>query len=141
MNLNPYLSFDGRCDEAFRFYQSCLGGEITMRVKWGETPASGEVLPEWQDKIIHERLVAGELVLMGADSPPGHYQPPGSTSNLLRVDTPEEAERVFAALSEGGTIGMPIGETFFAVRFGMLFDRFAIPWMVICEAAAPEQAA
>lgn len=133
MQLNPYLSFNGTCEEAFRFYQSCLGGDVAMQVKWGNTPVAAEVPPEWHEKIVHTRLVAGDLTLMGADSPPDRYQPPGSTSNMLRMETVEEAERVFAVLGEGATVHMPIGETFFALRFGMLIDRFGIPWMVICE--------
>jgi PhnB protein len=133
MKLNPYLSFDGRCEEAFRFYQSCLGGEIAALMKWGGTPAATQTPPEWHDKIIHARLVAGDLVLMGADAPPGQYKPASGISNLLSTETPAEAERVFAALGQGGTTGMPISETFFAQRFGMLTDRFGIPWMVICE--------
>jgi PhnB protein len=97
------------------------------------------VPPEWRDKIIHARLVSDEIVLMGSDAPPngqGGYEPPRGFSVSLGVNKPAEAERVFAALADKGTVRMPMGKTFFAERFGMVVDRFAIPWIVICEKAA-----
>lgn len=141
MKLSPHLVFDGRCAEAFRFYQSCLGGTLPMLLTWGGTPAAGHVPADWQDKIIHARLVSGDLVLLGSDAPPATYRPPGSTTNVVTCDTAEEAERVFAALGQDGETSMPMEETFFARRFGVLSDRFGMPWIVICEAGNACQAA
>jgi PhnB protein len=88
---------------------------------------------EFHGKIIHARLTIGDAVLMGGDAPPNHYQPPKGITVTLGIDAPAEAERVFRALSENGTVTMPIAETFWAQRFGMLVDQFGIPWMVNCE--------
>ena len=133
MQLNPYLSFDGRCEAAFKFYEKVLGGKIVAMMTFGETPMKDQMPAEWHGKIAHARLTVGDAVLMGGDPPPQHYQPPkGITVTLGTVD-PAEAERVFEALSEGGMVTMPIAETFWARRFGMLTDRFGIPWMINCE--------
>ena len=140
MQLNPYLNFKGDCETAFKFYEKCLGGKITMMSTYKGTPAESHVPAEWADKIIHARLVKGDIVLMGSDAMPngglGGYEQPKGFSVSLGVDKPGEAERIFAALSEKGTVRMPMGQTFFAERFGMVVDRFAIPWIVICEKAA-----
>ena len=140
MQLNPYLNFKGDCETAFKFYEKCLGGKITMMSTYKGTPAESHVSAEWADKIIHARLVKGDIVLMGSDAMPnggpGGYEQPKGFSVSLGVDKPGEAERIFAALSEKGTVRMPMGQTFFAERFGMVVDRFAIPWIVICEKAA-----
>ncbi len=140
MQLNPYLFFDGRCEAAFRFYESAIGGRITAMLTHGETPAAGTVPADWQGKIIHARLVVGDVVLMGSDAPPGHFKAPQGFSVTLTMDDPAEAERVFQALSEGANVTMPIGETFWARRFGMLVDRFGTPWMINCEKPMPADA-
>jgi len=136
MELNPYLSFDGRCEAAFKFYEKALGGKIVAMMTYGETPMKDQTPAEWRGKIAHVRLSIGDKVLMGGDPPTEHYKPAQGMSVMLGVDQPAEAERVFAALSEGATVQMPIAETFWARRFGMLVDQFGIPWMVNCEKAA-----
>jgi PhnB protein len=133
MHLNPYLMFNGRCEEAFRLYERVTGGRIVAMLPHEGTPAAAHVPPEWQKKIIHARLQIGAEFLMGSDAPPGQYKDSHGYSVTLRVDTPDEAERVFNGLAEGGTTKMPMDKTFFAQKFGMLADRFGIPWMVICE--------
>jgi PhnB protein len=133
--LNPYLTFDGQCEAACTFYASCLGGKIVAMLRHEGTPAEAHVSPEWRDKILHARLMVGDQVLMGSDAPPGRYEQPKGFSVTLGVDTPAEAERVFAALAEKGTVQMQMDQTFFAARFGMLMDRFGTPWMIICEKA------
>ncbi|HXE58245.1 MAG TPA: VOC family protein [Gemmatimonadales bacterium] len=131
MKANPYLSFDGRCAEAFRFYAELLGGTIEMMMTYGESPDAGAMPPGWApDWVLHTTLVAGDVVLMGSDAPREHYSKPAGTHVALHVDRPEEAERIFRALAEGGTVTMPLGETFWARRFGMLIDRFGTPWMI-----------
>jgi PhnB protein len=135
MQMNPYLTFNGQCEAAFKFYEQCLGGKIVMMVTHGETPMAKQVSPEWQTKIVHARLLVGETSLMGSDAPPEHYQEMKGFSVSLGIDDPAEADRVFHALAEKGTVQMPIQKTFWALRFGMLVDRFGTPWMINCEQA------
>jgi PhnB protein len=131
--MNPYLTFDGQCEEALKSYAQILGGRIEVMMPHRGTPAEGHVPPESLDRIMHGRIVLGDDVLMGSDALPGQYQKPHGFSVSLQIKDPAEAERVFHALAEGGEVHMPIQETFWAARFGMLVDRFGIPWMVNCE--------
>jgi len=133
MQLNPYLQFDGDCAAAFQFYAQCLGGKIIMMMKAGESPMAAQVPPDRRNAIIHARMAVGDKLLMGCDAMAGCYAVPAGFHVTLSFDDAAEAERVFAALSDGGTVNMPIQETFWAVRFGMLVDRFGTPWMVNCE--------
>jgi PhnB protein len=98
------------------------------------TPAAEHAPPEWQSEIMHARLSIGDQVLMASDSPPQYQAPMKGFSVSLNVDSIAEAERIFAAFAEGGTVGMPLQQTFWATRFGMLTDRFGTPWMINCEA-------
>ena len=136
MQLNPYLTFNGQCETAFKFYAQLLGGKIEAMLTHEGTPAEGHVPPEWRKKIMHARLTVGDQVLMASDAPPDHQEKPQGFSVSLNVDKPAEAERIFRALSENGKINMPLQQTFWAVRFGMCVDRFGTPWMVNCEKAA-----
>ena len=133
MQLNPYLSFDGNCREAFQFYEKVLGGKIVAMMTWAETPMKDQSPPETHNKIVHARLIAGEDVLMGRDAPGGQYRKPQGITVTINTEEPIEAERIFQALSEGGAVMMPIAETFWARRFGMLTDRYGTPWMINCE--------
>jgi PhnB protein len=136
MKLSPYLTFSGDCEMAFDFYAKCLGGKIDAMVRHEGTPAAQQVPPEWRNKILHARLVVGEMVLMGSDAPPARYEPMKGFSVMLDVADPAEAEHIFQALAENGTVRMPIQKTFWAARFGMLVDQFGTPWMINCEQAA-----
>jgi len=136
MQLNPYLLFNGQCEAAFKFYEKILGGKIEAMIPHEGTPAAEHVPPEWLKKILHARLVVGDTVLMASDAPPDRYAAMKGFSVSLVIDDPAEAERVFHALAENGTVRMPIQETFWATRFGMLTDQFGTPWMVNCEKAA-----
>lgn len=133
MHLNAYLVFNGQCEAAFKFYEQCLGGKITAMFTHAGTPAAGQVPPEWQAKIMHACLKVGDDLLMGSDSPPERYKATQGFSVNIAVEKVEDAERIFHALSEGGKVGMPIQKTFWAERWGMVIDRFGIPWMVNCE--------
>jgi PhnB protein len=133
MQLNPYLFVKGDCKEAFTFYEKVLRGKIIAMMTHGETPAAEHTTPEWQDKIIHARMTFGDQVLMASDAPPEHHRPMQGFSVSLSVEEPAEADRIFNAFSEGGEVTMPIQETFWAHRFGMLVDRFGTPWMINCE--------
>jgi PhnB protein len=136
MQLNPHLNFNGQCQAAFKFYLQCLGGDIQAMMTWGDSPMADQVPPEWRDRIIHATLIVGETTLMGADAPPDRYEEPRGFAVAIQVNDPADAERIFAALSEDGTVTMPLQQTFWTVRFGMLVDRFGIPWMVNCLQAA-----
>jgi PhnB protein len=137
MQMNPYLTFKGQCEAAFKFYEKVLGGKIVAMMPHEGTPAADHVPAEWRSKIMHARLVLDDdRVLMGSDAPPGMQEEMKGFSVTLGVDKPAEAERIFHALAEDGTVRMPIQETFWATRFGMLTDRFGTPWMINCEKAA-----
>ena len=136
MQLVPYLNFNGKCEEAFNFYQRTLGGKIEAMVNHEGTPAAQHVPAEWAKKIMHARLNVNGQVLMGADAPPNGYSTPKGLCVSLQVNEPKEAERIFGQLADGGSVDMPIQQTFWAARFGMLRDRYGIPWMVNCEQAS-----
>ncbi|HEY3916939.1 MAG TPA: VOC family protein [Stellaceae bacterium] len=136
MKTNPYLFFDGRCEAAFKFYETALGAKILTMMKHQGTPAEGHVPKEWHDKIMHGRIALGDTVVMASDAPPGRQDAAKGFRLSLSFDKPAEAERAFHALAEGGTVQMPIEKTFFAERFGMLTDRFGVPWMINCEQTA-----
>jgi PhnB protein len=133
MQANAYLNYDGRCEEAFKFYEKALGGKLQSLATFGETPMKEQVPPEWHGKVIHATLKIGDSLLMGSDSTPEYYKPMQGFSITISTDDPAEAERLFKALSEGGTVRMPIQKTFWARAFGMMVDRFGTPWMVNCE--------
>jgi PhnB protein len=140
MQLNAYLLFKGNCEEAFKFYEKCLGGKIEAMIPHAGTPAEQHVSPEWRNKIMHARLVVGNAVLMGSDAPLDKFEEPKGFSVSLNTNDPSEAERLFHSLEQGGTVKMPIQQTFWSPRFGMLVDRFGIPWMVNCTEAAQHAA-
>jgi PhnB protein len=136
MQVNPYLLFNGQCEAAFSFYAQCLGGKIEVMMTHAGTPVEAQVPPDWREKIIHARLNIDGMILMGSDAPPDRYEPPQGFSVTIGLDDVVEAERIFAALAEGGIIRMPLQKTFWAARFGMAVDRFGTPWMINCESAA-----
>jgi PhnB protein len=136
MRTNPYLFFDGNCEEAFRFYERVLGGKIIAMVPHSGTPAEQNVPAEWRDKIMHAALQVGEDTLMASDAPPRYRQPMSGFSVSLQFADTAEAKRVFDALAEGGTVKMPFEETFWAAGFGMVTDRFGTPWMMNCDKPA-----
>ena len=136
MRLHTYLNYGGNCADAFRFYERHLGGTITMMMKHGEAPDQSQVKPEWKDAVLHARMTIGGTEISAADVPPDRFQPMRSAYLSLSVDSSQEAERVYALLTEGGQIFMPIQETFFAFRFAMLRDKFGTSWMLLHERAA-----
>ncbi len=136
MKVNPYLNFNGTCKQAFELYAQVLGGEIVMMQKHGESQVADHMPAELHDTILHARLVFGDNLLMGSDSPPQYYAKPQGLYVSLQLDGVEEAERIYAGLSEGAEISMPLQETFWAARFAMLTDRFGTPWMINCDLKA-----
>ncbi len=133
MEVTPYLFFDGQCEAAFKFYHQVLGGELGDILTFAGSPAEGEVPAEWGNKVMHTHLALGNWAIMGSDCPPGQYDPPKGFSVSLQISDMAEAERIFYALAAGGTIQMPLAETFWAKRFGVAIDQFGIPWMINCD--------
>jgi PhnB protein len=137
ISTNTYLNFPGNCAEAFKAYEKILGGKIAMMMTARGTPMESQVGPDLLDKIMHARMTVGNATIMGSDAPPSHFLAPQGFSINVGVDTAAEADRIYAALAEGGKQTMPIAETFWAHRFGMCVDRFGTPWMVNCEKPMP----
>jgi len=133
MQPTTYLNFNGNCEEALRFYQRVLGGHIECLIPYEGTPAAQCAPADCRGKVLHGRLNVEGRVIMASDCAEDRYQKPQGFSICLGSKDAAEAEAVFHALAEGGTVCLPIQETFWAVRFGMLTDRFGIPWMVNCE--------
>ena len=132
MQLSTYLSFNGQCAEAFRFYEQCLGGKIDGMRTHATSPAEEHVPAEWRDKILHASLILGDTVLMASDVPPDRYEEPKGFFVSLHFKDPADAERIFNSLAEDGTVQMPFQKTFWSPGFGMCVDRFGIPWMINC---------
>jgi len=133
MKLDFYINYKGNCKEAFLFYEHHLGGKITMMSTFREMPDEANIPEERKDDILHARIEIGGAVLMGADIP--QAEPMRSAYLSLRVDSAEEAERLYQLLSDGGEIFMKMEQTFFASRFAMLRDKFGTSWMLLHEDA------
>ncbi|HWF38587.1 MAG TPA: VOC family protein, partial [Candidatus Acidoferrales bacterium] len=133
MEVNPYLNFNGNCEEAFRFYEKHLGGKIESIHTFAGSPMENQLPPEARNKVMHMRMTVGKTVLMGSDAPGGRYQSPQGFSVSLNLTDAAEAEKVYAALSANGKVLMEIQQTFWAKRFAMFTDQFGIPWMINCE--------
>jgi PhnB protein len=135
MKLYTYVNYRGKCREAFRFYEQHLGGKVTVTMTHSQMPDAKDVPPELKDAILHARITIGETELMGADIP--NAEPMRSAYLTLMATSIEEAERIYARLSEGGEVFMPMTETFFATRFGQLRDKFGANWMILHERPRP----
>jgi PhnB protein len=133
--INPHVHFDGRCEEAFRFYEKTLGGKISFSMKWGESPMAKEIGGEWAQKIIHAAIEIDGQIISADDAPPAHYSKPQGFAIVLSYQEASKAENIFRALSDKGDVKMPFAETFWAKGFGMVTDQFGIPWMVNCGKA------
>lgn len=134
--MNPYLLFNGDCESAMRFYEKSIGGKVEALFTHEGTPMEKMVPADWRKKVMHARLKVGDKVLMASDCPPDRYVKPQGFSVNLDFKSPAEAEKVFNALAENGSVQMPLQQTFWAARFGMVTDRFGTPWMINCESAA-----
>src|SRR6267378_5400702 len=133
MQINPYLSFNGQCEAAFKFYQRCFDGQLGAIFRYAGTPMADEVPADWQDKVMHGSLTVAGQVLMGGDVAPDRYEAPKGFSLSLQIKNIAEAERIFHDLAMDGRIVVPLEKTFWADRFGMVVDRFGIPWLINCE--------
>jgi PhnB protein len=136
MQVQPYLFFDGRCEEAIEFYRKALGAEVGMLMRFKDSPEpcpEGMVPPGAENKVMHAALRVGDTTVMASDGRcTGAPQFQGFSLSLDAKDN-VDAKRLFDALSDGGQVQMPLGETFFASSFGMVADKFGVPWMVIAE--------
>ncbi|MEO6352130.1 MAG: VOC family protein [Oxalobacteraceae bacterium] len=137
MLVQPYLFFDGRCEEAVAFYRKTLGAEVTMLMRFKESPEPhepGMIPPGSEEKVMHANLRIGDSTLMVSDG--RCLGQPSFQGFALSLTAPDdaEAERLFAALADGGQVQMPMSKTFFSSRFGMVADRFGVGWMVIVAA-------
>lgn len=131
--VQPYLFFDGRCEEALEFYKRALDAKVLMLVRYKENPDPSRNPPGSDNKIMHARLSVGGSIVMASD---GHCagKPDFEGFSLsLTVSTEADADRYFNALADGGKIGMPLAKTFFSPRFGMVTDRFGVLWMVLVD--------
>lgn len=130
MKIQNYIFFTDQCREAMTFYAKVLGGKVEAMMTYGDAPPSPYNTPDMAHKVIHATVTVGDAVLMASDGPEAETRKGFAVA--IQADTPAEVDRIFNALAEGGTVTMPVGETFFSKRFGMLIDRFGTPWMVNC---------
>ena len=137
MKLTTYLNYGGNCAEALRFYEEHLGGKITFMMTYEQMPEPKNIPPGCEQGILHASLWIADATIMAGDTPADRFKPMRSAYLALAVDSDEEAERIYALLSEGGEVIMPMAETFFALRFAMLRDKFGILWMIIHERPMP----
>jgi PhnB protein len=133
MKMNPYLSFKGNCEAAFKYYEQHLGGEMGGVFRYAGTSLSGTVPEDWSDKIMHGSITIGGQTLQAADVSAQQYEAPQGFSLTLQIKSTADAERMFEALADGGQVRMPLEKTFWAERFGMVVDRFGVPWIINCE--------
>lgn len=134
MQVQPYLFFDGRCDEAIAFYKVHLGATVEMLMRFKDSPDQSRVSPESRDKVMHANLKIGDTTVLASD---GHCAgKPTFQGFSLAVTAKDEAdaERIFKALGEGGEVRMPMEKTFFSPRFGMVADKFGVGWMIMAPA-------
>lgn len=131
MHIEPYIFFDGRCDEAIAFYRGAVGAEVSMLVRFKDAPDAAMVKPGTEEKVMHANLRIGDTTVLVSDGRCGGQPAFQGFSLAVTAADEAEADRVFAALSEGGTVTMPMAKTFFAPRFGMLTDRFGVGWLVL----------
>ena len=135
-----YLSFNGNCEAAFRFYEERLGAIRGPIFHYANSPMAVGHPEGWETKIMHASITLGGITIMGADLPLGGFEQPQGFQIFLEADDPAETERLFNALAENASVRMPLQETFWSALFGSLIDQFGIPWTISCS-QAPETAA
>ncbi len=133
MKLTPHIHFPGTCEEAFRAYAELLGGRIDHMQTYGASPGAEQCTPEWRTKIIHGTMTVNGRRLLGADVRPEDYRAPAGWNLLLEVAGSEDARRIFDALADGGVVEMPLQKTFWSPAFGVVVDRFGVPWEITVE--------
>jgi PhnB protein len=134
MPIQPYLFFNGRCEEAIEFYGKALGAEVMMLMRFKQAPDQSMIQPGNAEKIMHARLRVGDAIVLVSDGMCSGEQKFEGFSLTLSVSSVEEADSRFSALADGGQVRMPLDKTFFSPRFGMLADKFGVGWIVLVEA-------
>ncbi|MEJ2378818.1 MAG: VOC family protein [Pseudolabrys sp.] len=131
MHVQPYLFFDGRCEEAIEFYKQAIGAEQGMLMRWKDSPDKSMCTPENENKVMHAQFSVGDTTVMASDS--RNTGNPKFEGFALAIGAKDEAEvdRMFNALADGGAVSMPLAKTFFSPRFGMLADKFSVHWMLL----------
>jgi PhnB protein len=130
MKTDLHLVFSGRCNEAFAFYETTFNAKIQMCMKYGEAPAGAPVPPDFKDKVMHMSMPLGSMLVMGCDAPPDKSSAMGGFQISVSLTDEAEAKRIYAALSDGGSVQMPQMPTFWSPLFGMCTDKFGVAWMV-----------
>ena len=132
MKIEPYLFFNGRCDEALNFYRDTVGASVISIMRFKDSPEPSTMpLPEgWENKVMHSSFQIGESVVMASDGMSSEKSKFGGFSLSIAVAHPDEAKRLFNKLADGGTVSMPLDKTFWSPSFGMLVDRFGVHWMI-----------
>ena len=136
MQVQPYLFFDGRCEEAVEFYRSALGAEVTMLMRWKDCPEPGDgsMVPSGsENKVMHTSFRVGDTIVMASDGRCTGQPNFQGFALSIAAQTVADADRLFRALADGGQVQMPLTKTFFSPRFGMVADRFGVSWMIITE--------
>ena len=134
MRIEPRIGlvFNGNCNAAFDLYQECLGGRVTFRLTWGDSPMADQAPADWHDKILHATMIVGDTAFSGGDVLAGSYERPQGFQIQLNLEDVAAAERIFTKLADGGCVTVPLQQTFWAQRFGAVVDRFGIPWGINC---------
>ena len=133
LRMCVYLSFKGDCEAAFKLYEQCLGAKPAAIFRYAGSPMADQAPADWGNKVMHGSVTVGDQILMGADVVPSHYEAPKGFTLSIQMKNTADAERVFHELAQGGSVVMPLEKTFWAERFGVLVDRFGIPWQINCE--------
>lgn len=136
MRFQPHLTFNGDCEAAFKMYERCFDGTITVMMTYGSAPTASQTAPELSDKVLHAALTVGDSVISGVDLAPDQYKKPHGFEVLLNLDDAERAQRIFSTLADGGVVRVPLQQTFWALRFGTVVDRFGTPWTINCGSPA-----
>jgi PhnB protein len=134
MQIQPYLFFDGRCDEAIEFYRRTLGAEVAMLMRFKDCPDQGMITPGTENKVMHASLHIGDTMVLASDGQCAGQMAFQGFALTITASDEAEAQRLFSALGDGGQVRMPLAKTFFASSFGMLADRFGVSWMIIVPA-------
>ena len=133
MQVQPYLFFDGRCDEALAFYKQAIGAEVIMLMRWQDCPDKSMSTSGNAEKIMHAQLQIGDTTVMASDGRNGGAPKFDGFALAIAAKTEAEADKLFAALAAGGQTTMPLAKTFFSPRFGMLTDKFGVGWMIFVQ--------
>ena len=134
MRISPHLMFDGKCRSAFLDYQTILGGNMTTLLTYGESPMAAEIDPKWHDRIVHAALDLGTIELTGVDVLPHDFRTPQGFFVTINVEGKERASGIFAALASGGEVRLAFQSTFWSPGFGVVVDKYGVPWEVNCAA-------